>query len=255
MCGCRQIFMAVVMAVFISMPFSISAENDNTDKSQGFLESEVHLLLGGSYVTDNYMSSYSQISDLNNSMGFAWGLGVSVKFNLSSMVGLGTELNYLRNSGKMDMAITSAGTDGLINVSNVFMKNSYRSLNVPVYVRFGFGIARNVKWNVDGGLYFDFGTSGSQKATIYSARVNELGQLATVIARQKTDYYNDDKAFLNSYRSFDMGLHLATGLTFKQKISIAVRGQFGFRNVAESEGIVKPNSHNIRLFATIGYVL
>ncbi|MCM1076690.1 MAG: PorT family protein [Bacteroides sp.] len=253
--GRRQSLCMMLVAIFMSLSSGVRSENLNTDKTPAFLESEVHLLLGGSYVTDNYMSSYSQISDLNNSMGFAWGLGVSVKFNLSSLVGLGTELNYLRNSGKMDMAITTSDAEGLINVSNVFIKNSYRSLNVPVYVRFGFDVARNVKWNVDGGMYFDFGTSGSQKSTIYTARVNELGQLATVITPQKTDYYNDDKAFLNSYRSFDTGLHLATGLTFKRKISIAVRGQFGFRNVAQSEGIVKPNSHNIRLFATIGYVL
>ncbi len=39
------------------------------------------------------------------------------------------------------------------------------------------------------------------------------------------------------------------------KISVGLRSQFGFRNVAQSNGIVKPTSHNIRLFATIGYVL
>lgn len=249
----RQHFAAIFLLAFLSvLPFQSKAQLIDYGKPAKFLESEVHLLLGGSHVTNNYKDSYSEISNLNSSMGFAWGAGVTVKFNLTSFVSLGTELNYLRNSGKMDMAVT---TDGKPYVSNVFIKNSYRSLNVPIYMSFGFNLARSVRWNVDGGIFMDFGTSGSQKATIYNAAVNDLGQLVTEVSHQKTGYYNNDRAFLNSYRKFDMGLHLATGLTFMKKISIGLRSQFGLRNVAQSSGIVKPTSHNIRLFATVGYVL
>lgn len=239
-----------LLAVMFMLPFGLKAQLVPHGKPSRFLETEAHLLLGGSYVTQNYKSAYSAISDINNSMGFAWGLGFGVKFNLTSFVGLGTELNYLRSSGKMDMAVTA---DGKPNVSNVFIKNSYRSFNIPVFISFNFHLSNTVKWNADGGIYFDFGASGSQNTTIYNATVNDLGQLTTTITKQKTDYYDNDKAFLNSYRNFDSGLHLATGLTFMDKVTVGFRTQFGFRNVAQSDGIVKPSSHNIKLFGTIGY--
>lgn len=243
---------SIIFLMSLLMPVMASGQMVNHGKPDTFLETDVHLLFGGSYVTDNYRDCYREISDINNSMGSAWGVGFGVKFNFTSFVGLGTEINYLRNSGKMDMAVIAEGKS---YVSNVFVKNRYRSFNIPIYMSFGFDLARNVKWNVDGGMYLDFGSSGSQRTTIYNAVINDLGQLATSINRQKTDYYNNDKAFLNSYRSFDTGLHIATGLTFMKKVTVAVRGQFGFRNVANSDGIVKPNSHNIKLFATIGYKL
>lgn len=235
------------LSILILLPFMANAQS----KAPRFLDTEVHLLLGGSYVTNNYKSSYSEISDLNNSMGFAWGIGVAARFNLSSFIGLGTELDYLHSSGKMDMAVTA---DGKPYVSNVFIRNSYNSFNIPVYIRFNFDLAHGVNWNVDGGFYLDFGASGSQKTTTYNASVNDLGQLITDISDQKTGYYDDDRAFLNSYHKFDSGVHIATGLTFRNRITIGLRSQFGLRNAANSDGIVKPSSHNIRLFGTIGYI-
>ncbi|MBD5335670.1 MAG: PorT family protein [Duncaniella sp.] len=239
---------SLLILSLVILPFAVNAQ---VKPAQRFLDTEVHLLLGGSYVTNNYKSVYSEISDLNNSMGFAWGLGMGARFNISSFISLGTELNYLHNTGKMDMAVTA---DGKPYVSNVFIKNSYSSFNVPVYIRFNFDLANGVRWNVDGGFYLDFGTGGSQKTTTYNASVNDLGQLITDISYQKTGYYDDDKAFLNSYHKFDSGLHIATGLTFVNKITLGLRSQFGLRNAANSEGIVKPSSHNIHLFGTVGYI-
>lgn len=246
----KQSLTISLLALFLLLPFASRAQLIDYGKPAKFLDIEAHLLFGGSYVTNNYLDCYSEISDLNSSMGKAWGLGAGVKFNISSFISLGTEFNYLRNSGKMDMAVTSEGKP---NVSNVFLKNTYREIDIPIFISFNFNLASNIRWNVDGGFYLDFATSGKQKATIYNATVNDLGQLTTSVTHQKTDYYDNDKAFLNSYRTFDSGLHLATGLTFIEKISIGVRGQFGLRNVAQSNGIVKPSSHNIKLFATVGY--
>lgn len=246
----KKTSLAITLLFLLMLPLTARAQFINYGKADKFIDIEARLLLGGSYVTNNYMDCYREISDLNSSMGTAWGLGVGVKFNISNFVSLGTEFNYLRNSGKMDMSVTA---DGKTNVSNVFLKNSYRTIDIPIFMSFNFNLASNIRWNADGGIYLDFGTSGKQKATIYNATVNDLGQLTTSTTHQKTDYYNNDKAFLNSFRTFDSGLHLATGLTFIDKISVGVRGQFGFRNVAQSNGLVKPNSHNIKLFATIGY--
>lgn len=233
------------------MPAVAHSQLIDYGKADKFIETEVHLLAGGSYVTENYKSCYPKISDVNNSMGFAWGVGARVQFNISSFVGIGTEFNYLRNTGKMDMAVTQEGD---ANVSNVFIKNNYRTINIPIFASFTFNLAQSVKWIADGGLFMTFGTGGKQKATIYNAKVNELGQLVTTISRHKSDYYKTDRAFINSYRDFDMGLHLGTGMKFFDKVSVGVRFQFGFRNVAMSDGLVKPNSHNIGVLATAGYI-
>lgn len=247
----KKIITAFLVLIALLLPAGASSQLINYGKPDKFIETQVHLLMGGSYVTENYKSCYPQISDVNNSMGFAWGLGFRAKFNLSSFIGLGTEFNYLRNTGKTDFAITK---DDEPNVSNVFVKNSYRTFNVPIFASFTFNLAPSVKWTADGGLFMTFGIGGSRKATTYNAQVNDLGQLVTKITTQKADYYKSDKAFLNSYRDFDMGLHLGTGLSFMNKISLGFRCQFGFRNVAMSSGIVKPNSHNVDIFATAGYI-
>ncbi|MDE5988637.1 MAG: PorT family protein [Duncaniella sp.] len=248
----RKIIVAVVGLVAMLLPAGAQSQLINYGKPDKFIETQVHLLLGGSYVTENYKSCFKEISDVNNSMGFAWGVGFRAKFNLTSFVGIGTELNYLRNSGKLEIS-TSSDTQ----VTNNSIKNNYRTFNVPVFASFTFNLAPSVKWNADGGLYMSFGTGGKQKVTTYSATMNDLGQL--IIAgptTQKKDYYKNDRGFLNSYRDFDMGLHLGTGLSFMNKVSIGFRCQFGFRNVAMGTSTAKivPNSHNVNVFATAGYI-
>ncbi len=250
----KKIFTAAVIAVAaLLFPTAVKSQLIVYGKPDKFFETQVHLLAGGSYVTENYKSCFPAVSDVNNSMGFAWGVGFRAKFNLTSFVGLGTELNYLRNSGKLDLAVTQ---EGEANVSNVFIKNNYRTFNVPIFASFTFNLAPRVKWNADGGIFMSFGIGGKQKATIYNAKVNELGQLVTNISHPTADYYKSDSGFINSYRDFDMGLHLGTGLTFMNKISLGVRCQFGFRNVAmgTSAAIKTPNSHNVNVMATAGYI-
>lgn len=231
------------------MPAVAHSQLIDYGKADKFIETEVHLLAGGSYVTENYKSCYPKISDVNNSMGFAWGVGARVQFNISSFVGIGTEFNYLRNTGKMDMAVL-----GEQRVSNIYLKNTYRTINIPIFASFTFNLANDVKWIADGGLFLNFGTGGKQKYTEYMAEINPLGQLITEVIHHKWDYYKNNKTFINSYRDFDMGLHLGTGMKFFDKVSVGVRFQFGFRNVAMSDGLVKPNSHNIGVLATAGYI-
>ena len=132
----------VITIIQILLPsLMASAQLIDHSVAEKFLDTEAHLLVGGSYVTDNYKSCYPQITDLNNSMGTAWGIGVGVKFNISSFLGIGTEFNYIRNSGKMDTAVTG---DGEPNVSNVFIKNTYRIIDIPIYSSFTFNLASSV---------------------------------------------------------------------------------------------------------------
>ena len=94
------------------------------DKSRpdDFIDFDVHALVGGSYIMENYVSCYPEISDLNAGMGAAFGVGAGVRFNIRGYLGLGTELNFTRNAAKMDMAVVGSDRN---SVSNVFQRNSY----------------------------------------------------------------------------------------------------------------------------------
>ncbi len=246
----KKLLKSILAITMMLIPFASEGQLVMTGKPVKFLDLDTHLLVGGSYITQNYKSCYPQITDVNNSMGFAWGVGFGVKMNFTSFVGLGTEINYLFNSGNMDLAVTGSEST---NVSNVFIRNRYRAFNIPIFISFNFNLAPRVKWNVDGGIYLQNGSGGSQKATIYNVMVNDLGQLMMTQTTSKADFYNDPKAFINSYRNFDWGLHIATGLKLAEKYSLGLRMEYGLRNVSVSQGIVKPSTHNLGLFGTIGY--
>lgn len=245
----RRLLLPVLM-ILVNC-FTASADDDATVdavQSKNFLNIEVHALIGGSYMTDNYPSCYPEISDLNTTLGPAAGIGVGAQFNLTRTIGLGTELNFTRNSFKMDMAVV-----GPQSVSNVFQRNTYYKLDIPVYIRLNFDLACDVVWNVDGGLYYIYGLEGKQRSNIYDTRSNDLGQLMLSMTPIRADFYNDTDAFINSYDRGDIGLHLASGLTFREHFCIGIQAHIGFSNVAHSTGLVKPDMHTMDFRATVGW--
>lgn len=240
----RLIFCSILCLWALS---AVCADEVETEK---FITVNVHLMGGASYATNNYRGCFPEITDINSSMGPLFGAGVEGVFRLGSHAGLGTGLNLTRNQRRMDIAVTGAGKP---SVSNVFQRNIYWELDFPVYFRWDTRLAEGVDWNVDGGLYYAYGISGNQKNVIYDAKTNDLGQLITSRTELKTGYYSNEQAFINSYTRADIGLHIATGLTFKQKFTVGVRSHIGLKNVAKTNGLVKPSSHNISLQAMIGW--
>lgn len=249
----KKIFLSSIVFILAFIPLASDAQLINFGKPSRFIDIDAKVLLGGSYLTQNYKSCYSQIADVDNSMEFAWGLGVGAKLHITSFVGIGTELNYLMNKSRTDLTINGAGAHG---VSNAFIKNSYQTFNIPIFVTFNFNIAPKVKWNVDGGMYLAYGVGGKRKASVYSAQVNPVsGLLEMIETESKARFFNDEKAFINTYHRVDRGIHIATGLTFAEKFSIGIRAQFGLRNIARTDDAIRPSSHNIGFFGTIGYRL
>ena len=219
-------------------------------RPERFLDIDVHVMVGGSYMTENYVSCYPEISDLNTSMRPAFGVGVGARFNIRSYLGLGTELNFTRNGFGMDMAVIGRGGQ---SVSNVFQRNTYYKVDIPLYVSFIFNLSKEVRWNVDAGMYYAYGLGGKQKNTIYDTRTNELGQLMMSVTPYEADFYKDTRAFINSYDRGDIGLHLATGLTFSRHLKVGVRAHIGMSNLAYSTGLVRPNSHTLDFMAMVGW--
>lgn len=220
------------------------------ESPERFININLHLLGGASYVTNNYVTCFPEVSDINSSMGPAFGAGAEVTCRVGRRFALGTGLNFVRNSRRMDMAVAGGGKP---SVSNVFQRNIYYALEFPIFLRWEVKIAPSVRWNIDGGLYYAYGTGGKQKNIIYDAKVNDLGQLMMTRTQLDAGYYADDNAFVNSYRRGDLGLHIATGLTFRSHLTVGVRSHIGFKDVARSTGLVNPSAHNIDLMALVGW--
>ena len=216
----------------------------------GFLTLNAHLLGGGSYVTNNYKSCYPSINQVNTSMGGAIGVGIGAQLAVARHWSVVTEFNFIRKTTTMDF--TATGDEGT-GVSNVFQKNKFWTIDVPVYLRWTRTLAPSVAWNVDLGLFYAYGTGGDQNNTIYDVKSNDLGQTIQDVTALNVGYFNDDRGMINTHWRSDIGFHIGTGLVFFRHLTVGVRTHFGLKNVARSNGIVHPNSHNIDVLAVIGW--
>lgn len=245
--------LAAVIAIF-ACPRQASAAGDRPfvdfGRPESFVKVGAHAIIGNSFITQNYKSCFPEISELTVAPGWSTGVGAVAEFGVRDYLWFGTGVDFIINNYTDDIIINR---DGATSVSNVFLRNHFYALNFPLYVSFKFNIAPTVRWNVDGGIYYSYGVGGSQKQTVYTARINEIGQLITNNYNIKTSYYNDDRAFLNSAFRSDIGLHYATGVTFSGRITIGFRGKIGFKNLANTLGEIHPNVHNVQFLGTLGY--
>lgn len=216
-----------------------------------FIDLDIHAMIGGSTVTQNYSDCFSAISEINLSMGTAFGIGATARFSFTNFIGMGVEANFMINNYRMSLAVAD---DDATSITNCFVRNHYYTANFPVYISLNFNLGSVVRWNIDAGLYYTYGLSGRSKSTLYNARVNELGQLITSVTNQKASYYNSPDAFIASSYRGDIGLHIATGFTFMRRYSVGVRSQIGFKNESHAYNAIKqPNVHNINLLCSLGY--
>lgn len=246
--ACRTL--TVIAALLLTAASASAQQFLDKGKPSKFIETNVHLFVGGSAQTQNYMSRFTPIREINTTMGAAWGAGVTGEVNLRNFLALGTQLNVFQGNNRLDIAVSN---DIATNMSNVFLRNRYYYINIPVYMSFRFNVTHGLRWNVDGGLYYSYGFAGSQKQSAYSSMVNDLGQLVNRVIITKPSFFDDNGTFINKFRRSDIGLHLATSLLFAHRVSIGVVSSFGFKNISYTSGIVNPNIHNITLMATLGY--
>lgn len=216
-----------------------------------FMTIDLHGMVGGVEVTQNFASTFPEITELDVSMSTALGVGAGAEMAFSDFLSLGVQGNFLINNYRVNMAVAN---DAGPSMTNCFVRNHFYTLNFPVYMSTHFNLGPIVRWNVDLGLYYSFGLGGHQKAALYNARVNELGQLVTSLTHLKSGYFNSRETLLtSSYRS-DIGLHLATGFTFSQLIKFSIATQIGFKNVSHVyNGVERPNMHNFNFLCSVGW--
>ena len=248
----RRILSALVcLAAAISSAASDYTPFIDHSKPERLLNFDIHALLGGVTVTQNYRSCFPQISEMAITTGVSTGAGATAHAAITNFISLGTEVNFLINYYRMNLAVAD---DDATSITDVFVRNHFYTLNFPVYITLDFNLGGNVKWNVDAGGYYSYGLSGSSKSTLYSAQVNPMGQLITTYTNGRADYYNSEETFITSFYRGDYGLHLATGLMFRQRVKVGVRMQIGFKNVANTfDAVRRPNTHNFNFFGTLGW--
>lgn len=242
----------VITAIAVSTGFSLWAEGlVSTGPAPRFVEIDVHAIAGGAGMTQNYGGKFDAIRELNNSMGSQFGVGAGAVFGFNALVGLGTELNLTFNRTKLNMMVESETNN---SVSNVYLRNNYTYINIPIYVQFRFRLSANVRWNVDGGIYYGYGISGKQKQTIYNAKLNQLDQLVPQIVESKPKFFHSGSTFINSFNRGDYGIHIATGLQFGRHITVGARFNLGLKNISYTSGLQNPNIHNYSVAAKVGYI-
>lgn len=249
----RRILLNILgVAVLSATPSVANAQFIDHSKAKRFIETDVHVLAGATAITQNYMSAFSEISEMNSSAGAGFGAGAGAVFGIREWLGLGTEINLLVSNNKLDMAVSN---EDYASVSNIFISNRYAYADIPVYMSFRFNVLGGLRWNVDAGMYYRYGLWGKQKQTIYNSMVNDLGQLVPRIVQTKVDYFRDRDTFINSYNRSDIGLHIATGLQFGRHLTVSMHMQVGFKNIAYNSGLRNPNIHNLSFLAGVGYKL
>lgn len=214
------------------------------------LDIEFHAMGGGSSITQNYKKSLPNIQNQNVNMGNSWGIGAKAVFGLRSYLGIGTSINLMLNHYNVDMALL--GTDNN-SMSALFVNSHNFTVNIPVFVSFRFDVAKRVRWNVDGGMYYAYGFAGRQKQLIYRAEINSMDELVPEIERITTDYYHSPRTLFNVFNRGDIGLHIASSLDFGPHLTVGVQTQYGFKNSARSNGVFHPSVHNFSLHGLVGY--
>lgn len=238
-----------VAAVSVAVMASAVKFCDHGSASR-FMEVEIHAMFGGTGLLNNYAGNFSEIRESTSSMGKGWGVGATAEFGLSNFFAFGTQINMIVSNSSLDMAVSNAEAT---TSSNIFLRNRAYYLNFPVYASFRFNLAQKIRWNIDGGLYYSYGFGGSQKQTIYHSSVNELGDLVNRVVTAKPSFFNNGQTFINSFYRGDIGLHLATGLTFNARWHLGLMSQIGFKNISHTTGLKNPRIHNLNVMMTLGY--
>lgn len=224
----------------------------DTGAADRFLTIDVHGLIGGSTLTQNYATKFPEFSRFDMDFGVSGGVGAGVTFGLRDWLGLTTELNCLVNSSSANAIMEGYNRSG---TSVMHLSNTYLTFQVPVLVSVRFNVSENVRWNVSGGLYYSLGVTGTQRQDLYSSYLNELGQLVNIHATLKPDYYKDSGAFINSSYRADWGAVIGSSVDVGKHFTIGVRSSIGFTNVADisEDGTVTPNVHNLAIHALLGW--
>lgn len=248
----KHIITLTILSIILtsSLQSAEAAEFFDISRSSDIIESELHTSIGASWYTQNYADNIPQMQAFNMTPGAMVGIGARVQLALHNFFALGTSATFNICNNSMTAILTSHEPD---NTAGFSVENRYYYLNIPIYASLRFNIADNVRWNVDGGLYYAYGLGGNSKSHIYITYQNEIGQFITEEFADKDSYFSEDAPLLHDTHRSDYGLHIATGLKFNDHYCINLIAQYGLKNIAEKKNTTEMSVHNINCCVSLGY--
>ncbi|MBQ7211351.1 MAG: outer membrane beta-barrel protein [Muribaculaceae bacterium] len=219
-------------------------------RSEEPIKIEAHLNIGLSSLSQNYAKVNPDILELNFRPGTMFGAGVLVEFPLRDFLSLGTGTDINICNSRYTAIVFSSDPDV---TGYAAVRNRYIYASFPVYMSVGFNISDNVRWHVDGGIYYAYGFGGFSKTSVYTTHENELGQIVTEHHEGKGKYFNDHHALMHRTGHSDIGLHFATGFVFDNHYHISLGYRHGLRDIARNDGPSDPKAFNAIATLSIGY--
>lgn len=214
------------------------------------VETQVHGILGAYSINTNYRKEIPTIQNQNTNPGFVYGIGGKAVLGITDFIGVGVQLNVLHSGYNIDMTVMS---NNPIRLSAIFINSSNYTVTAPFFLSLRLNVARKVRWNIDGGLYYSFGFAGNQKQLIYRSEVNSMGEVMAEMERVSTDYYHSPRTAFNVFNRGDLGIFIGTSLDFGKHFNIGIQLPIGLKNAARTNGVISPTVHNYALQALLGY--
>lgn len=222
----------------------------DTSRPNKPLDIGVHAGLGVSTITQNYSSAIPGCADFHLSSGLQSVFGATVEVPLRKFLAIGTGADFLINNNSWAMTVIDAEPN---RVSSVYCRNAYRAFEIPVYISLRFNLGSRVSWVNEAGVFFGFGTGGKTKITAYTVAVNQLGQQQVTRSKYDNPYYKADTPILNGIERNQWGVHLSTGLRYRERWSLKTVLRYGFSDVACNYGVLDVHIHNLSVSFRLGY--
>lgn len=238
----------IVAAALLSATGANASDFFDTSHPKEFLECDAHVNLGASWVTQNYAEMIA-INDMSLVPGGSFGFGFRGVLAIRNYLAIGAEANFNVNNyhyTAIGVSITNPVVAGLAS------DNRYCYLNFPIFASLRFNVSERVRWNIDGGMYYSYGTGGYSNLTMYSSYENDLGQFITDEHKIDNSYFSRERPLLHDVHHSDLGLHFATGCRFYEHYSVSFVFQYGLKDVSERDND-QASVHNIRAGVSLGY--
>ena len=251
----KYIILAAIALVSGALP-SAAASTENvrpfldTSRPEKLLDVGVHAGLGISTLIQNYASAVPGCADFHLSPGLQSAFGATVELPLRRYIAIGTGADFVISNNSWAMTIINSEPN---TVSTLYCHNTYRAFEIPVYLSLRFNLGSRFVWTNECGMYFSFGTGGRTKVTSYSASVNQLGQQQVARTQYSHPYYKEETPILNGFGRSDRGLHLSTGLQYRNRWSLKAVMRLGLRDVALNYGVLDIDVHNLAFSFRLGY--
>jgi len=246
----KRIYTALAAVAMATCNILASGFLDTARPASYIPQVDVHAGVGVSSVTQNYKNQVEGCTDFFLTPGCQTSFGVTVEMPIRNYLYVGTGIDFLISNYNWSMTILDAPAGTL---SSVYSRNTYRSVDVPLYVALRFNCGPNVMWVNELGVFFNHGISGKSKYKSYNSSTNSLGQSQVFVQDYKRDYYCDEDPVINGVRRSDYGFHFATGLVFKQHWSLRAVLHTGLQNMAMNYGVLDIKLRNISASFKLGY--